>query len=326
MKKFIFRALGFLSTFVAFVDLHHSLAKAGEEILVDETIAKVDGKPVLYSTVIDKIRKGQVGVIGIYPSTEQSSEFEKALDDAINTAIVDQKLKDVNIEIGEEEIDQEIEKFTTGKKITVEELKSQLEKQSVSYTQYREDFRQLLLGERFRGRFIDPLVKISDKELRDHYASASGSSASLLYTLKYILITKKDAKSKARADEILAKITSKEKTFEEAIKLFSDDPSAADGGGLMENVAPKDLSAAISDAIRPLEQGQITRVIDQGQVYSIFKVEKTSLADQSGFEKAKGRLEGELKMRETARQIDLWLAETRAGFRIHRKPEPNLQK
>lgn len=314
----------FLSLTSVLLDCNIGFSKTGEVVLIDETISKVDGKPVLYSSVVDKIRKGQVGVIGIYPATENLSDFDKALEDAINTVIVDQKLKDVGIEIGEDEIDQEIEKFTTGKKMTVEELKAQLEKQSVSYSQYREDFRQLLLGERFRGRFIDPLVKISDKELREYFSSQAGSSSSLIYSLRYIIVAKKDDQAKKRASEILVRITSKEKTFEEAVKLYSDDPSAAEGGGKMDGVSLKDLDPVVSEAVRPLEKGQITGVVEQAQFFAIFKVENTTLTDQSGFDKIKPKLEAEVKAKETARQIDLWLAETRAGFRIHKKPQPNL--
>ena len=78
------------------------------EVLVDRIVAVVDGHPILYSSVMDKVDKGPLVVVSEYPAEETSPPYERALQDAINFQLVMAKAKDLEIDVRDDEVEAEI--------------------------------------------------------------------------------------------------------------------------------------------------------------------------------------------------------------------------
>jgi hypothetical protein len=66
----------------------HSVKAHAAEVLIDRVLGSVDGQPFLYSEVAAKVQSGPLVVVSEYPATEQSTPFEKALQDTINFQLI----------------------------------------------------------------------------------------------------------------------------------------------------------------------------------------------------------------------------------------------
>ena len=99
--------------------------------------------------------------------------------------------------------------------------------------------------------------------------------------------------------------------FVKAVKLFSDDPSAQESGGLMGGIRMKDLGAKIRAEVENLEIEQFTPPVQTGAGFHIFYLVEKKFTGSAEFLKQKEALEMELRGVELGVQTRRWLAEQR---------------
>ena len=76
------------------------------EILLDRLAAEVNGQPIFYSEVMDKVKRGPLITVSPYPSKESDPQFDIALNDMINIQLLKLKSKELDIEVTDEEGDE----------------------------------------------------------------------------------------------------------------------------------------------------------------------------------------------------------------------------
>ena len=202
-------------------------------------------------------------------------------------------------------------------------LQTFLAKENKSYEDYKLDFRnQIILG-RFQRRVIAPLIKVTDKDLETAYLKRSGAASDLVeLILRQIVIQIPEGSGQviAEAKRALA-LEARSKieagvSFEDAVKLYSDDREKAGNGGLMGGVRLKDLTPAIRKEIERLDVGGVTAPIEIGSSILIFKVEDRKVTLGKDMQKKKIELEAEIRSAELASQTRRWLAEQRQRSKI----------
>lgn len=315
------------ATVVAFLlfmsGMAYSTEKVSDETFVDGLAATVKSVPILHSEIQSKIERGQTVIISPYPAKEDASEFEKALQDQINFELILQRVDELELSVTESEIDSEISKFLSSRKLTLAGLQEALEQQGMTYEQYKEDFADQIVIRKFQGRVINPLIKITDKDLESYYLKRVGStSENVSLKLRQIFIkTPSDSSDVVtegkldRAQEVYEKLKAG-MDFGEAAKVFSDLPGATENGGAMAAIQLSDLSQQVRDVIAPLAEGEFTQPISTPAGYYIFFLEKRQFSGSSGFDKQKQRLEFELRSEELANQTQKWLVEQRRLSKI----------
>lgn len=300
-----------------------SLPAMAAEVLVDRVLGSVNGQPFLYSEVATKVQIGPLVTVSEFPATEQSPPFEQAMQDTINFQLIQQKAKELDLDVSDDELEAEIGEFLSGKGLDKRGLQTFLAKENKSYEDYKQDFRnQIVLG-RFQRRVIAPLIKVTDKDLETAYLKRSGAASDLVeLILRQIVIQIPEGSGQviAEAKRALA-LEARSKieagvSFEDAVKLYSDDREKAGNGGLMGGVRLKDLTPAIRKEIERLDVGGVTAPIEIGSSILIFKVEDRKVTLGKDMQKKKIELEAEIRSAELASQTRRWLAEQRQRSKI----------
>ena len=313
--------VGLLLIFGTFYPASKTFAQ--NEELIDRVAAVADGRPILHSDIVEKVEHGPLIVVSDFPATEKSLPFERALQDAINYELILQKAKELEIEVREDEVEMEIKRFLEARNLDHDGLLRFLNQQGQTYDQYKTDFRDQMILRRFQGRVIAPMIKITDKDVETYYLKKSGATADLVeLTLRQILIrvagdaTPEVLQAKQNlAREVHAKLQGG-LDFKDAVKIYSDDTSARETGGLMLGVKLKDLSGAIRQEVENLESLAFTNPIQTNAGFHIFFLEERKFSGSRDFLEQKQALEGELRSLELNTQTRRWLTEQRQKSKV----------
>lgn len=299
-----------------------SHAAAGET-LIDRIVAVVDAEPILYSDVMDKVKKGPLVLVSSYPAAEDAAQYEQALNDAINFQLVLTKAHDLEIDVQDNEVEAEIKTFLTSKNTDMAGLLEFLKQQGSTYDDYKSDFKNQMILRQFQGRVIYPQVKITDKDVETYYLKKSGATSDLVeLTLRQITIKVDSSASddvvkakEAHSQDVYKKLKDG-MAFVEAVKLYSDDESARANGGLTAGIRLKDLNGSIRSAVEGLDIGQFTTPVRTSAGFHVFYLEEKRFSGSSEFQTQKKQLEFELRNAEAANQTRRWLMEQRQKSKI----------
>ncbi len=304
--------------------LFPAVVAQAQEQLVDRIVAIVNREPIMFSEVDEKIKKGHVVAVSDYPAEEGASDFDKALQDAINLELVKQKATELDIDVSDQDVDQEIQRFLESRQLNMEGLREALRGQGMSFEEYKADFKDQIILRHFQGHVISPLIKVTDKDVETYYLRKSGSSSeSMRLVLRQILIKVPEGavpeieEGKLNLARSVHQKLSSGMAFEEAVKIFSDDTAARAKGGLMPEVSLKDLSSSIRTEVENLEVGKFTAPIKTGNGFHIFYLERKKFSGSDEFIKQKRQLEFELRNIELVAQTKKWLVEQRRKSKIN---------
>jgi peptidyl-prolyl cis-trans isomerase SurA len=296
---------------------------AMSEELVDRLVATVNGQPILYSTIKTKIDRGPLVKVTAFPATEQSEQFEQALQDSINLELILQEAKELEIEATDQEVEAEIKLFLESKNTSKDTLIEQLNSMGQTYEEYFRDFKDIYTLRNFQGRVIMRQVKVTDKDLENYYFRQLGTQSDVLeVTLRQILVSIEsgapasvvEAKQKL-IGEVHAKLTGG-MDFVEAVKLYTDDSSSRESGGLMAGIRLKDLAPVIRDAVKDLAPGSFTAPLRTPLGLHIFFLESKQMSGGEQFQKVKRQLEQRLMQEEATSQTIKWLTDRRQRSKI----------
>jgi peptidyl-prolyl cis-trans isomerase SurA len=300
-----------------------SSSAVAQETLIDRIAAVVDGTPLMYSVVMDKVAHGPLILVSDFPADEKSPPFQRALQDLINLELINKKNKEMENDVRPEELESEINQYIQGRGLTREQLTQYLAREGKTYEDYKETFRVSLLVNRFQGRVINPLIKINDKDIENYFIRKTGTSSDFIQLeLRMILISVGSDASPdmARAKQELAQEVFQKiqggASFEEMARVYSDDPGTKASGGLMPKILLRDLSPNIRTAVEGLDAGRVTSPTRTDNGFLLFYVQNKSFALNEEFEKKKKELEFELRAQEIQGQTRRWLAGQRQRSKI----------
>lgn len=287
---------------------------AAKPTLVDRVVAIVNGEPILHSEIAEKIQVGPIVLVSEYPAKESASNYEKAINDAINIQLIRNFAEEVEIEVPDSQVNEHIDSLLKERGFTQDQLKQMLAEQGKTFDEYREDVRTQFLIRRFQGRVILPQVKITDKDLETYYLKKLGSSNQVIELELRQIVVYIDASASAAVKkskmELVQEIYRKLQgglDFIEAVKLYSDESDARDKAGLMAPMKLANFSPTVQNALKDLQIGDYSKPVETPAGVHIFYVEKKSMSGGREFEGRKRELEQELRMNEVIRVMNKWL-------------------
>ncbi len=274
--------------------------------LIDRVVAIVDGEPILQSEVNEKIKKGPLVALSDWPAEATSDQFQRALNDMINIRLVLKKADELELTVEDADLESQINKLLTSQGADRKALEDFLKQQGKTYEQYKEDFKHQMIVRRFQGRVILPLVKITEKDVQNHYLKISGNSAQSVrldvnqITFNILGDKTLDAPKLKIANELVARAR-KGEDFSNLAKVYGDSQSSLTG------IKPADLSPKIRQAISGLGLGDVSEVVEVGRQLFIFHIDKRELAGDSNFTAKKDEIENDLRAQEIDSQTRRWL-------------------
>ncbi len=188
-----------------------------------------------------------------------------------------QRADALGIEISADQVDRAIADIAARQGVDVRTVLATVRRAGMDPEQYRADIRNQLRIQRVIDREIRSRLVIGEKEIDDRVAMlrGGGEAADVEYDLAVISLQVSDdaaqrAERMAKAEEILQRVADGE-SFESLARVYSDGPTAADGGALGWRSRDQ-LPEIFVDALSGLEPGRVSSIIDTPAGLHILKL------------------------------------------------------
>jgi peptidyl-prolyl cis-trans isomerase SurA len=199
-----------------------------------------------------------------------------------------QMAKEMGVRVDDRTLDAAIGRIAEGQKMTVQAMRNQMEKEGLTFAQFREEIRSEIMLQRLREHEVDAKIQVSDAEIDTYLAAEKAAAAEKVeMDIAQILVgipanatPEQIAARRARADEVLRQLRTGA-DFAKIAATYSDAPDALKGGAIGWR-DPDRLPPLISDQLRKLSPGQVTPVIKSNTGFHIVKlIDKRSLAQEA---------------------------------------------
>ncbi len=241
------------------------------------------------------------------------------LNQLIDEKLTDQEIQKANIQISETEIDSMIERIKEARLLTDEELRQALKKEGIAFEEYRKRMKEQILRTRLINREVKSKIVITKEDIKSFYDSHpdlyGGEDA---YHLRNIIMTVPNEGEKQPVYEKMEMILEKLKSgysFENMAQRHSESSSAKDGGDLGV-FKMKTLSPQIQAAIKDLNPGEFTSILDTDQGYQIIYMEEIKRTPGKSYDEASDEIREKLYNEIVNRKFESWLKDLRKQSHI----------
>src|SRR5471032_2662059 len=197
-----------------------------------------------------------------------------------------QMAKEMGVRVDDQQLDRAIGRIAEAQKLSVQDLRNQMEKDGTPYAAFREDIREEIIMQRLREHEVDANVQISDAEVDSFMAAEKAAAAEQFeINISQIMVRIPDnataeviAQRRARAEEVMRQL----RTGADFAKMAATYSDASDAlqGGVVGWRQPERLPPVFAEALTKLKPGQVTPIIKSVGAFHILKaVDRRSLAE-----------------------------------------------
>ncbi len=264
---------------------------------------------------------------GTLNNADRAKIRRTVLDHLIEKSLTEQKIKELNIRVSEEEIRQAIDDVRKQNNIPSQEaLVTALASQGLSFDQYRTQLQEQLEKLKLVSMEVRAKVLVSETEMRDYYAAnlAKYTEEESFRARHIFFKTGEKAppaeilKSQATALAVLA--DAKEgKDFADLAKKFSEDPAARKDAGDLGSFKKGDMQPELEKAILSLKPGEISELVRTPIGLHIIKLEARVAGAAKPFEGVKAEIEEILYRKKSEERFNQWAKELRSKASIEIK-------
>ncbi len=214
--------------------------------------------------------------------------FEKqVLERLINDRAQLQLAQETGLRVDDLQLDRTLRRIAEENRLTLQELRTAVERDGMSFSQFREDIRNEIILTRLRERDVDNKIAVSDAEIDQFLNSQQAQGAAATeYDVSHILIRVPEQASpeqiqarKQRAEEALAQVRAGT-PFAQVASAMSDAPDALQGGALGWR-SPGRLPTIFVTALETLGPGETSPVLRSPAGFHLVR-----LNEKRGAEKA----------------------------------------
>lgn len=258
---------------------------------------------------------------------------EKALDRLIDKKLVEQKVRELDIRVSEEEVRQAIEDVKRQNKLSQESLVSALANQGLSFDQYKVQIREQLERLRLVSQEVRSKIQVGEREMREYYEANPGRfggednyRARNIYfklddkmpaeQIKKVMTTAMTVLNEARAG----------KDFAELARQYSEEPSAKTSGGDLGTFRKGDILPEFEESLIKMKPGEVSDLIYVTGGLHIVKLEARFTGTPKPFEQVKGEIEDILYRKKSEDRFNQWVTDLRKDAAIEIRPEPGTSK
>jgi peptidyl-prolyl cis-trans isomerase SurA len=251
----------------------------------------------------------------------------KALDRLIEKKLTEQKVRELNIHVSEEEIRQAIDDVRKQNNIPSQEaLISALSAQGLTLDQYRSQLREQIEKLKLVSMEVRAKVQVGETEMRNYYAANIAKyTEDESYRARHIFFKTGEKatpvelkRSQATALAVLADAKSG-KDFAELAKTFSEDPAARKDGGDLGSFKKGDMQPDLEKTILSLKPGEISELVSTPIGFHIIKLEARVAGTTKPFESVKAEIEEALYRKKSEERFSQWVKELRAKASVEIK-------
>ena len=189
-----------------------------------------------------------------------------------------QRARELGVRIDDVTLDRAIGRIAEQQKMTLQQLRDQVEKDGGTFAAFREEIREEIVMQRLRESEVDAKIQISEAEVDSFMAAEQAAAAGQTeMNLSQITIRIPDnaspeqiAARRARADEVLRQLRTGA-DFAKMAATYSDAADALKGGEIGWRNSDR-LPPLFADSLAKLKPGQVTPVIKSAGGFHILKL------------------------------------------------------
>lgn len=189
-----------------------------------------------------------------------------------------QLAKEMGVKVSDQELDRAIGRIAEQQKMSVQDMRNQMEKEGMTYPAFREEIRNEMMLQRVREHEVDNKIQISDAEVDTYLATEQAAAAEQVeVNISQILVgipqnasPEQIAARKARADEVARQLRTGA-DFAKTAATYSDAPDALKGGEVGWR-DPNRLPPIFAEALGKMSPGQVTPVIRSNTGFHLLKL------------------------------------------------------
>jgi len=253
--------------------------------IVDRIVAVVNDDIISLRELNQAVKPYSDKIKVLNYSSEKKQEMlfkvrEDFLDQLINRKLTSQKIKRSKISVSEKEIDLALERIKKTSLLTDEELRKALSQEGLSMDEYRENLKEQLLRTRLVNLEVRSKIIITEEDINSYYKKNYDKyKGERKYHLRNIVMRiprfAGDADKKKvfeRMEELLEQLDEGE-SFADLARAHSEALVAASEGGDLGMFKIETLSPQLQDAIKELQPGEYTSILETDQGYQIFFIQ-----------------------------------------------------
>lgn len=291
--------------------------------VIDGIAATVNEEPITTVEVDKEYLQMQKEMERIPPAERVAVDRTAAVNRLIDKKLIDQKIRELDIRVGDEEVRLAIEDVKKQNNITQQALEQALLGQGLTFEQYKRQLKEQLERLRLMSQEVRSKIQVGERELREYYdANRSRYGAEEQFRARHIFfkVDKKGgaealAKAEAQANEVLKEARAG-KDFAELARKYSTDPAAARDGGDLGTFKRDDMIPEIGNAVAALKPGEVSAPVLSPAGLHIIKLEEKKAGAGKPFEEVKAEIEDLLYRKKADERFAQWVKDLHAGAAI----------
>lgn len=300
---------------------------------VDGILATVGEEIILISDLQRAVRAASEGQTSLSPTGQLSggalspADAEQLLEQLVNQKVLGLRVRDLGIDLGEEELDSEIAALLKQQNVSREEFERILVQEGETPESHREEFRNQLETQRFIGRIIRPLVTVTEDEVKNFYMQQAGQAAnptqrvrlrSLVLNLPPDLQESQRQSKQERVAAIRKEVDSGG-SFTSLVKLYSESPDALKTEGLLPPRAVRELPPELQSKLKDIKPGEVVGPLQIGSSIFFFEFLGFEMESTENFDKQKAQWENRLLEVKFKERLDDYVRAERTKVKVVRR-------
>lgn len=291
-------------------------------VVNDDVITSYEINQAMQPIIREAERKGP------FPDAARKELRENVLKALIDKKLVDQKIKELNIKVTDDELRQSIDDVRKQNNLkNQEELVAALASQGITFDQYKTQLREQLEKLRIVSQEVKAKIQVSDQEMRDYYeANKSVYGEDESFRARHIFIKIPKNATDKELDALTAKVDGIDKEaqqpgadFAALAKKYSEDATAKEGGSL-GTFKKGDMQGEFVLLLERLKPGEVSGVIKTASGFHIVKLEERIPGRIKNFDEVKAEIEDKLYKKKSEERFTQWLAELKKEATIELRP------
>ena len=300
---------------------------------IDGVLVTVAEDVVLYSDLQRAVRAASSGQTSLQSGGKlqggalTAADAEQLLEQIINQKVLGLRVKEMGIDVGEDELEQEIETFLKQQNVTRDVFEKELAKEGETVESHREEFRNQLETQRFIGRVIRPLVSVTDDEVRNFYLQQAGAqNSSEKVKLRSIVVnleaglTEVQRQSKQERINRVRKEADSGVDFSTLAKSYSESPDVLKTEGLLPPRKAGELPKELQEKLKTAKPSDVIGPLEIGSSVFFFQFLGFETSGGDGFESQKAQWENKLLEIKFRERLDEYVKAERTKVKINRRP------
>jgi peptidyl-prolyl cis-trans isomerase SurA len=263
---------------------------------------------------------------GPLPDADKARLRETALSRLIDKKLIDQKVRELDIKVSDEELRQAIEDVKKQNKMTQETLVAALRSQGLSFEQYQAQFKEQIERIKLMGQEVRAKIQVGEREIREYYdANPRSFGGEELFHARHIFFRVDKNAPAEEIKKVMATALSalqearSGKDFAELAKKYSDDPQAAKDGGDLGTFKKGDMLPEIEETVIGMKPGDVSELVGTPAGFHLIKLEERFIGKARPFDEVKGDIEELLYKKKSEERFNQWLADLKKGAAIEIK-------